>query len=72
MSQLPPLDTWRFDAITAGPEKLWGLTAIAAALGISVDKTRRLARRPTVPIYRNEGGYFATRSELNVWLRRKG
>ncbi|SDY18391.1 DNA-binding protein [Citreimonas salinaria] len=68
----PPLDPWRFDAIAAGPEKLWGLPAIAAALGISIDKARRLARLPDCPIYRPDGGsYFAFRGELNAWLRSK-
>ena len=71
-SNHPPLDPWRFDAITAGPEKLWGLTSIAGALGISVDKARRLAKMDHVPIYRPDGrNYFAVRSELNAWLRSK-
>lgn len=67
----PPLDRWRFDAISTGPEKLWGLTTIAAALGVSVDKARRLAKRDDVPIYlpNGSGQYFACRSELNAWLR---
>lgn len=71
--QNPPLDRWRFDAIaTTTPEKLWGLNAIAAALGVSVDKARRLAGLPDCPIYRPDGaGYFALRSELNAWLRSK-
>jgi hypothetical protein len=72
MAQLPPLDRWRFDAIAAGPEKIWGMTAIAHALGVSTDKARRIAKNPAVPIYRNEGGWFALRSELNAWLKRKG
>ena len=64
------LDPWRFDAITNGPEKLWGLTSISAAIGISVDKTRRLAQMDDVPIYRPDGkSYFALKSELNTWLR---
>ncbi|EPX85373.1 hypothetical protein [Salipiger mucosus] len=70
--QNPPLDRWRFDAITTGPEKLWGLSAIATAIGVSVDKARRLARLPDCPIYRPDGQrYFALRSELNAWLKRK-
>lgn len=70
--QNPPLDRWRFDAITTGPEKLWGLSAIATAIGVSVDKARRLARLPDCPIYRPDGeSYFALRSELNAWLKRK-
>ncbi|MGK7759431.1 DNA-binding protein [Marinovum sp. B10] len=72
MNNTPPLDRWRFDAITTGPEKLWGLTTIATAIGVSVDKARRLARLPDCPIYRPDGGsYFALRSELNAWLKRK-
>ncbi|WP_040651508.1 hypothetical protein [Roseovarius sp. 217] len=69
-SKHPQLDPWRFDAITNGPEKLWGLTNIAAAIGLSVDKTRRLAKLEHVPIYRPDGrSYFALKSELNTWLR---
>ena len=68
----PNLDRWRFDAITSGPEKLWGLEAIAHAIGLSVDATRRLAERNLAPIYRPDGRrYFALRSELNAWLRTK-
>lgn len=68
--QHPPLDPWRFDAMTANPEKLWGLPAIATALGVSVDKARRLAALPHTPIYKPDGeSYFAFRSELNDWLR---
>lgn len=71
-SNHPPLDRWRFDAIAEGAEKLWGLNSIATALGVSVDKARRLARRHDVPIYRPDGhSYFACRSELNQWLRSK-
>ena len=73
MTDIPPLDRWRFDAIAAGPEKLWGLTAIASALGVSVDKARKLAQCDEVPIYRppGSGSYFATRTALNAWLRQK-
>ncbi|TNC49308.1 helix-turn-helix domain-containing protein [Rubellimicrobium rubrum] len=72
MTSLPPLNAPRFDALTSGPDKLWGLDAIARALGLSVDTTRRLAARPDVPIYRPDGKrYFATRAELNAWLRTK-
>jgi excisionase family DNA binding protein len=70
----PPLDPWRFDAITKPekPENLWGLAEIAQALGVSVDKARRLARLDHVPIYRPDGrSYFAFRSELMAWLRTK-
>lgn len=71
MPDHPPLDRWRFDAITAGPEKLWGLNSIARALGVSTDKVRRLAKKPNVPIYCPDGSYFALRAELNAWLRTK-
>lgn len=68
----PPLDPWRFDDITKGPEKIWGLKAIAEVLGVSTDKARSLATKPNTPIYRPEGaGYFAFRSELMAWLRTK-
>lgn len=61
----------RFDAIVRGPEKLWGLSNIAGAIGLSVDATRRLAADQNAPIYRPNGckRYFALRSELNSWLR---
>lgn len=67
----PPLDRWRFDAIATGKtEKLWGLPSIAEALGVSIDKARRLAKLADCPIYRPDGdSYFAARSELNAWLR---
>ncbi|EYD74085.1 hypothetical protein Rumeso_04338 [Rubellimicrobium mesophilum DSM 19309] len=63
--------TTPFDALSTGADKLWGLRAIAQALGLSVDTTRRLARKPGVPIYQPAGRYFAVRSELNAWLRSK-
>ncbi|AXQ94007.1 helix-turn-helix domain-containing protein [Cereibacter azotoformans] len=70
MMNHPPLDPERFDAITSGPEKLWGLPAISKALGVSVDTVRRWARHGRAPIYRPDGErYFALRSELNAWLR---
>lgn len=70
----PPLDRWRLDEVlTRKPEKLWGLAAIAEALGIGVDKARELARQDGVPIYRPAGSrsYFAFRTELMAWLRGK-
>ena len=70
--QRPPLDQWRFDALTNGPEKIWGLKAIADVLGVSVDKARKLAKLEHTPIYRPDGlSYFALRSELHAWLRSK-
>ncbi|WP_245639396.1 DNA-binding protein [Rubellimicrobium mesophilum] len=59
------------DALSTGTDKIWGLRAIAQALGLSVDTTRRLASKPGVPIYQPAGRYFAVRSELNAWLRSK-
>ncbi len=60
--------TTTHDGLTP-PDKLWGLPEIARALGVSVDTARRLAGRPDVPIYRPADRYFASRAELNVWLR---
>ena len=66
------LDPMRFDMLVSGPEKLWGLSTIARAIGRSVDTTRTLAKREDVPIYRPDGkSYFAFRSELHDWLRTK-
>lgn len=60
------------DTFVAKPEKLWGAPAIAAALGVSVDKVYALASDPRVPIYKPAGaGYFAIRNELASWLRGK-
>ncbi|WP_127113046.1 DNA-binding protein [Shimia sediminis] len=69
----PPLTADRFDAITKGTEHIWGLTGIAHALGISEATARRYAARPNVPIYKPEGTkkYYATRTELNHWLRNR-
>lgn len=67
----PPLNPKRFDAITSGPEQLWGLNTIARALNVSIDTARKLSKRPDVPIYQpsGTGRYFALRSELNQWLK---
>lgn len=74
-TNLPSLDRWRTDEILAGskPEMLWGLPAIAQALGVGVDTARKWARDPLVPISQppGTGQYFAFRSELMVWLREK-
>ena len=74
-SEKPALTPERFEAAfvrPAKPEKLWGAPAIAAALGVSVDKVYRLARMPEVPIFKPPGGgYFAVRSEIQAWLRSK-
>ena len=71
MMEHPPLGPAQFDAITSGPQKLWGLEEIARALGVSVETVRRWAHLDDVPIYKPAGRYFAVRSELNAWLRRK-
>ncbi|AJE47177.1 hypothetical protein P73_2462 [Celeribacter indicus] len=70
--EFPPLDKWRFDDMTSKTEKLWGLPSIAKALGVSVDKARKLAQKDDVPIYRPDGAtYMAFRSDLMAWLRTK-
>lgn len=69
-TNLTPINPSRFDAMTRGPEKLWGLTSIASFLGLSVDSARRLHKMDLAPIYRPDGRrYFAFRSELSAWLR---
>ena len=74
-TDLPALDRFRADELLAGakPEMLWGLPAIAQALGVSVDTARKWAADPAVPIYQPEGSgqYFAFRSELMAWLRNR-
>ena len=67
------LNPTRFDAITGGQEKIWGLTNIARVLNVSTDKARRLSRLEDCPIYRPEpdGNFFAFRSELIAWLKTK-
>ena len=67
----PPLSPDRFDALAQGPQRLWGLGRIAEFLGVSRDKARKLAKDAGCPIYRPGGGYFAFRSELLNWLKRK-
>ena len=70
---VPPLDRWRADEMLEPNRPVWGLTSIAKVIGLSVDKTRALAREPGVPIYQPEGcsQYFAWRSELLAWLKKK-
>ncbi len=50
-------------------KKLWGLRAVAQALGLSVDTTRRLAEKQGVAIHRLVARYFDLRSEFSAWLR---
>ncbi|WJS83553.1 DNA-binding protein [Paracoccus sp. TOH] len=69
----PPLDRWRVDAVLDPERKIWGLNQIAEVLGVSVNTARTWAQMPEVPIYKpaGSGSYFAFRSELLAWLRRK-
>lgn len=72
MTGKPPLDPWRFDAIANGPDKIWGLGAIARALGVSEQTVRRWTdNHEGFPVYRPGGRWFAVRAELNAWLRCK-
>ncbi|MDH2327840.1 helix-turn-helix domain-containing protein [Cereibacter sp. SYSU M97828] len=80
MAELPPLDQWRLDGMLElqkmdsqlGPrDKLWGLEAIAAAMGVSAKTARRWADDGKAPSTKPAGRYFARRSELNAWLRSK-
>jgi len=66
-SDNPPLDRWRFDTITSGPDRIWGLENIARAAGVSSDTARRWARRGA-PIRKVGGRWFTTRAALNAWL----
>jgi len=67
----PPLDRWRADAVLEPNRPVWGLHEIAAVLGLSVNKTRELAKRDDVPISKPAGcgQHFAWRSELREWLK---
>ncbi|MBB05617.1 MAG: DNA-binding protein [Pseudooceanicola sp.] len=72
MQHTKKLTPQRFDAITNGPEKLWGLRSIANALSTSEDTVRRMTRRDTsFPVRQRGGRWFATRTELNAWLARR-
>lgn len=67
----PPLDRWRFDEAVEPSRPIWGLPAIAKVLGLSISKTRKLAKQPEVPIYLPPGcsQYLAYKSELLAWVR---
>lgn len=67
----PPLDRWRADDVLEPNRPIWGLAAIAATIGLSVDTVRDLAQEEGVPIYRPSGRYFAWSHELVAWLRSK-
>lgn len=70
-TDLPPLDRWRADEVLEPNRPLWGLPAISQALGLSINKTRELAKDPEVPIFVPPGSnqYFAYRSDLVAWLK---
>lgn len=69
--QMPPLDRWRADAVLEPNRPLWGLSAIAACLGVSVDTARRWATDPEsgMPVSKPMGRWFAERSALMAWRR---
>lgn len=52
-------------------DKIWGAPAIAQYLGVSVDTVYSLAVEKDVPVYKPGARYFALKSELRTWLRRK-
>lgn len=54
------------------PEHLWGLPAIAAAMGVCRDTVRRAYENPTIdiPVSKPGGRYYAARSELLAWMKR--
>lgn len=68
-----PLDRWRADSVLEPNRPIWGLENIAKVLGLSRDTVRKLAKKPEVPIHQPDGAgaYFAFRSELLAWLKRK-
>lgn len=71
----PTAEAVLIDAMLEGRgRKLWGLPAIAQALGVCVDTARAWAKKDTVPIYQPDGSgqYFAFHGELMAWLRGKG
>ncbi|PBB85724.1 helix-turn-helix domain-containing protein [Mesorhizobium sp. WSM3876] len=54
-----------------GSDALWGAKAIAKFLGLNVERLYSLADEPDCPIGRPSGRYFARKSELREWLRKK-
>lgn len=70
-TESPPLDRWRVDELLEPARPIWGLPAIAKVIGLSVNKTRNLAKKPEVPIHLPPGckQYFAYRSDLVAWLK---
>ncbi|KEP68534.1 hypothetical protein DL1_11460 [Thioclava dalianensis] len=70
MSKHPPITAERFDQTFMATEKLWGLEAIAAACGVSVQTVRRWHRQGLAPITKPDGKrFFAFRSEIINWLK---
>lgn len=73
MTDRPVIDRWRFDGITriGRPKHLWGAPEIAAALGCSESRVRRLAGQPGVPITKPAGSgmLYADRDQLDAWLQ---
>lgn len=69
----PPLDRWRADEVLEPNRPLWGLAAIAACLGVSVDTARRWASDPAsgMPISKPGGRWFAERRALLAWRRQR-
>lgn len=69
----PPLDRWRADAVLEPNKALWGLTEIAACLGVSVDTARRWAndRASGMPISKPGGRWFAESVPLLAWRRQR-
>jgi hypothetical protein len=52
-------------------DNLWGAKAIAHFIGLSVDAVYDLASGGHAPIYKPNGRYYSTRTELSGWLRTK-
>lgn len=69
----PPLDRWRLDAVLEPNRPLWGLSAIAACLGVSTDTARRWATDAAsgLPVSKPGGRWFAERTALLAWRRGK-
>jgi|GEM_PF-3096004 len=73
-TDMPLLDRWRVDAVLEPNRALWGLTEIAACLGVSVDTARRWAKDPRndLPVSKPMGRWFAERNQLLAWRRQQG
>lgn len=73
LTDAPPLDRWRADEILEANRPLWGLSEIAACLGVSTDTARRWANDPDsgIPISKPMGRWFAERKTLLEWRRNR-